>query len=795
MRYMKMLIINKIVLMSILVAVILFITWPMRLFNDPYSTVITDRDDNLLGATVASDQQWRFPPVDTVPSRFGTCIVTFEDKRFYKHPGVDLLALGRAIRLNITRKEVVSGGSTISMQVIRLSRKGKVRNITEKIIEAITAIQMEIQYSKKKILALYASHAPFGGNVVGLEAASWRYFGVTPEKLSWSQSAMLAVLPNSPSLIHLSKNRELLIKKRDFLLRRLYENHTIDSVTLILSLSESLPPAPYPIPMSAPHLLARAKKERVIHKKNQKNNNKIRTTLISGLQEKASAIINQHHKHLSGNKINNAAALIIDVKTGYVVAYCGNVTQSSTKKNNAYSVDNITAPRSTGSILKPFLYAAMLESGEITPEQLIPDMPMRFGNFFPQNYSRTFDGAVAASDALSRSLNVPAVWMLYKYGVDRYYNLLKKYGMSTLFRPASDYGLTLVLGGAEGTLWEITGMYAQMAHTLNGYFDNESKEYEHVLQPVYTLDRVYKNKNSSDQIISAASAWLTIHALIKVARPEKEGEWQLFTSSKTIAWKTGTSYGFRDAWAVGITPEYAIGVWVGNSDGEGRPELTGTLAAAPILFDLFKLFPVEKGFQCPEADLPEVQTCAKSGCNAGPDCNEIRKKRITFASMHAPSCSYCKLIHLDPVSKKQVTSECLPVSQMVNKKWFVLPPATEYFYRKKHFDYEPLPEFRDDCYASVTNERLSIGIIYPRHNSALYIPVGLDGKKGAVVFEASHRQADGQIFWYIDDEFVDHTIGFHQISCTPKPGKHVLTLVDNKGERVQRVFTIMDDKK
>lgn len=781
----------------ILSAVITRFSLPSPLFDSPLSTVLFDKDGVLLSASTALDQQWRFPPSGEIPYKFRKSVINFEDKRFYLHLGVDPAALFRAAILDLRAKKIVSGGSTISMQVIRLSRPGKSRTIFEKIIEMTLAFGLELSYSKKEILSLYASYAPFGGNVVGLEAASWRYFGCSPGKLSWSESACLAVLPNAPSLVRPGKNRGILLRKRDALLKLLYKRGVVDSSTCSLALKEPLPSEPFPLPRLAPHLLDRVVVERRMTKNKKVDvGSRVNTTLIASLQTAVSGLVDKHISNLSGNEIHNAAALILDVPTGNVLAYVGNVSGSA-GTDKCQAVDIITAPRSTGSILKPFLYAAKLQSGEMLPDQLVPDIPMRIGGFAPENFNRSFDGAVPASAALARSLNVPAVWMLQDYGVDRFYALLKSIGMTTLNRKGEDYGLTLILGGAEGTLWDITGMYAGLARCVTSYFNNDDDLT--FFPPHFTnigTEPDSKKQRSSSVIIGAGTAWLTLKALLEVRRPEEESAWEYYSSSRRISWKTGTSIGFRDAWAVGVTPNYAVGVWVGNADGEGRPGLTGSSVAAPLLFQCFDLLINSDWFECPESDLMKFEVCTKSGCRASPICVEKKEEYAPLAAQKSGMCPYCIPVHCDSSAEWRVHGNCEPVDKILNISWFVLPPAIEWYYRKHHFEYRPLPPYRADCSDEVEGKTdQSIGLIYPRTEDNIYIPIDIDGKRSKTVFEAVHRRADAVIYWHLDDRYLGATVDIHHMECAPSQGRHSLTLVDDRGERLERRFNILEAKR
>lgn len=779
---------NKFYLLGIaIVLVIVYIfCLPGKLFDDPYSTVLEDSSGELLSASIAGDGQWRFPELTEVPDKFAIALVTYEDKRFYNHPGVDLLSLGRAIRQNISENRIVSGGSTIDMQVIRLHRKGNSRTVFEKVIESILATRMQFRYSKKEILSLYASHAPFGGNVVGLEAACWRYFGREPQELSWAEAAMLAVLPNSPALIHPGKNRDQLLAKRNRLLLKLKETQIIDSFTYSLAVEEPIPDKPVPLPRLATHLLTRASKEGLAQQK-------VKSTLQIALQEQVEQIINEHHQRLKGNEIHNACAVVLDVETGNVLAYAGNV---NTDAAHGRDVDVINSPRSTGSILKPFLFAAMLDDGKILPKTIVPDVPTVINGFAPKNFTKEYDGAVPADQALIRSLNVPAVHLLRGYRYERFHALLKNAGMKTLRQSPDHYGLSLILGGAEGTLWDITGMYASMARTLNHYFNYPGKnryDKNDFHSPAYTLQ-----PDSADNFVgesswfSAAAIYQTLDALKEVYRPGEETGWRYFTSSKKIAWKTGTSYGFRDGWAVGVTPQYAVGVWVGNADGEGRPGLTGTETASPIMFEIFSHLKGNAWFSKPLPEMDNAVICSKSGQRFGEFCEKADTVLIAKSGQRTGICEYHTRIHLSANKKFRVHSECELLNNVVHQNWFVLPPVQEYYYKPKNITYKSLPPFRSDCRPPLAIA--SMDLVYPKPNAKIFIPRDLDGKPGSAIFELAHRNSSSTVYWHIDGEFVGETKSIHHLSINPAEGKHTLTLVDDAGETLERSFEIISKR-
>lgn len=758
---------------------------PSPLFKNQTSTVLEDRDGELLAAKIAADGQWRFPLTEQLPQKFIDCIIQFEDRGYYSHWGVSPTAIARATKQNIESNRTISGGSTITMQVIRMSRKGQQRTFFEKIIEIILATRLEFSYSKKEILSLYASNAPFGSNVVGIDAASWRYFGREPSKLSWAEAATLAVLPNAPSLIYPGKNQERLLKKRNRLLDRLYVAKKIDKETCELSKKEPLPGKPHAIPQIAPHLLQRAVKENFSGKR-------IRSTIDGHLQERVNSIIENHHKILKGNEIHNACAIVLDVKTGNVIAYVGN-TSNAGKPEYEGDVDIISAPRSTGSILKPFLFASMLNDGELLSTTLVPDIPTQIAGYAPQNYNQTFDGAVPAKRALARSLNIPAVRMLQNYGIEKFNYNLKRLGMTTLTKSADHYGLSIILGGAEGKLWDITGMYASMARTLNNYTKHNGKYDKNDFHTPFYISQEAKDpilENTS--IFDAASIYLTFEAMVEVSRPDEEAGWKQYTSSSKVAWKTGTSFGFRDGWAIGITPKYVVGVWVGNADGEGRPGLVGLQTAAPIMFDIFSVLKTSKWFSPPFDEMEKIKLCKQSGSRATDICTPTEIAWIQKNGLRTEPCKYHRLIHLDESETYRVNSNCEDVNRMKHVSWFVLPPAMEWYYKSKNATYKELPPLRADCETTGLN---GMEIIYPKQFSKIYVPVEIDGTLGKTIFQVAHRKGNTLIYWHLDGVFLGTTQSNHQMGLAPEEGIHTLTLVDEEGESIIQQFEIVSKKK
>ena len=737
---------------------------PRHLFHVPYSTVVTDRNEELLGARIASDGQWRFPPRNTTPEKIKECLITFEDKHFYHHWGVNPFAIGRAFYQNVKNKRIVSGGSTLTMQTIRLARNES-RTFREKLIEMIWATRLEFRASKEEILSMYISHAPFGGNVVGLDAAAWRYFGHSADDLSWAESAMLAVLPNAPAMIHLSKGRKTLLDKRNRLLKQLLEKKTIDSSTYELAISEPLPDEPHALPQIAPYLVSRFYQER--------NGEYSRSTINKGIQTQVEDLAERWSNEFGRSDIRNLAILVIDIPSNQVVAYCGNVHFD--QKQGGNQVDVIQAPRSTGSILKPFLYYAMLQEGSLLPDMLLPDVPVNINGFTPQNFSMQFEGAVPASEALARSLNIPAVTMLQRYGVPKFHSFLQQIGLKTINRSSFHYGLSLILGGAEATLWDVTNAYAMMGRSLLQLPQRSCS----LLLPTSRI-------TESTDPFQPGAVWQTFDALKEVNRPE-EIDWKSIPSMQTIAWKTGTSYGFRDAWAVGVTPRYAVGVWVGNATGEGKPGLVGAQTAGPVLFDIFNLLPSSSWFTRPVGIFVEAEVCRKSGHLKGRFCDETDTLLVLPAGLRTEACPYHHLVTLSADESQRIYENCANTEPTLRKSWFTLPPVWEWYYKQHHPEYKPLPPFKAGCGEDTFQP---MQFIYPPMNARIKLPKQLDGSKGFLTVELAHNNPNATVFWHLDETYQAQTQDFHKISLQPAAGKHSLTAVDGEGNTISTTFFV-----
>lgn len=776
---------NKIKLGFVFILSLLFYFWlPSKLFNNTFSTVLVDENNQLLAAQIASDGQWRFPQSDSVPVKFKHCLLIFEDEYFYYHPGFNPFSVLKSIKRNFGAGKIKSGGSTITMQLARMMRRNPSRIYFNKIIEIFLAIRIELSYKKSSIINIYASNAPFGSNVVGLQAASWRYFGRGPEKLSWAESALLSVLPNAPSLIYPGKNQQKLIFKRDRLLKKLFEKNIIDKSTYQLSIKEQLPQKPYPIPQITPHLLTRIIQE--------KGSGKLyKTTINKNLQIQADELLNKQIQNLYPNQIHNACLIVSETSSGNVLAYVGN---SFSKKNEHQNfVDIVTSPRSTGSILKPFLYAFMMEEGKILPSSLIEDVPIQIGSYGPKNFNLNYDGLVPANQAIARSLNVPAVNMLINYGPAKFHYRLKQLGFKTFIKPTNHYGLSLILGGGEATLWDIASAYSSMGRALLNYSNTRNKYSSNNYRSLNFFNYVEKeNVNTSQKtdLLKASSIWFTFNAMSELLRPQDYIGWMQFLSKNKIAWKTGTSFGFRDAWAVGLNGKYTVAVWVGNASGEGRPELTGTGVAAPLMFSIFNLLSKKAWFPKPNNDFINLKICKQSGFKASDVCPESEIKQCQSGSEKSPPCNFHKIIHLDEKGLNRVNSNCYSVTKMKHVPWFIASPMQEYFFKQHSLFYKTLPAYLPECMSEFSTHQLEI--VYPRNDFKIYIPIDESGNRSRCIFKAAHKNTTATLFWYFDKEYIGSTQKYHQLSVLPDKGKHELTITDNYGETCKCSFEIID---
>ena len=432
----------------------------------------------------------------------------------------------------------------------------------------------------------------------------------------------------------------------------------------------------------------------------------------------------------------------------------------------------------------------MLDNGELLPNTLIADIPTQISGYSPQNFNQTFDGAVPAQRALSRSLNIPAVLMLQQHGVANFYETLQKFKLKNINKHPDHYGLSLILGGAESNLWDLCRTYANLSATVNHYNRSRGKYRSgEFCELNYNADmqRDFGTESRQKNSFGAGSIYLTYEAMKEVNRPEGDEAWKFYDSSLEIAWKTGTSFGNRDAWAIGTNSRYVVGIWVGNASGEGRAALTGVDSAAPILFDVFSALPRSRWFTKPMNDMETAEVCSQSGYLSKEDCPKV-SQLIPKSKKKTQVCPYHKTIHLDSSQQFRVNSNCELVENMVSKTWFVLPPVMEWYYKSGHADYQPLPPFRADCHDS--NQPV-MDFIYPKANSKVYLTKDFDSKIQPVILKVAHTNRETRLFWYINSEYKGTTRTFHDLPIEAKTGVHRITVMDEAGNEISRKIEIV----
>lgn len=752
-----------------IIALCVFFVWllipPKILQSSSYSTLFYDYQGKLLRATLADDEQLRFEPDTTsLPQKYITAAITFEDKRYFSHLGVDPLAFMKAIFTNLKAGKRIRGGSTIPMQVARLVHPKK-RTYFNKLIEILVAFKLSIHNSKAKVLKMYASQVPMGGNIVGIHAAAYRYFGKPVSEITWAEAALFAVLPNSPSMINLSKNLTCLKKKRNHLLLTLYNSGKIDKMSYELACLEPLPESSRNLPFFAPHFTQFVQ--------NSNKANRRTTSLDLSIQRKVEQVIKHYYLNLFDEGIVNLAVLVAETESGKVRSYVG--SQNFLDSLNGGQVDGIQASRSTGSLLKPFLVARCLDRGPYTMQSKIQDVPTYFGTFAPQNASKEFSGLVSLESLLIQSLNVPAVRLLNAYGVRDFYDFMIESNFSGLFRSPDGYGLSLILGGAEASLWELVQLYMSLGNLgkfrkLNVDIRNDETE-------------------NSYRICSEGAAWLVLNALTKLSRPGSEFYWQQFNNQIPVAWKTGTSYGQKDGWAIGVNKQWTIGVWAGNFTGEGNAALSGAKSAAPLLFNLFNLMTDQQKpmwYEEPESDLVEIDCCKDSGYPANPYCTHIEKIKRPVKSYRPGTCPYHKKFILDRKTGHSVCSLCWDNVDTVWAIRYIVPPSVKDIYKKIGVAADDVPFHAANC--PTHNDFNRFELIYPINGVKIFVPRDYDGNYEKVVFSAKHQLSSCHLFWYLNNELIGETVEIHQLPIELKPGNYKLVVQDEEGFKRSVVF-------
>ncbi len=719
-----------------------------KIFEGRYSVSVLDNNGKIIGVYLNKDEQWHLKSTDKIPEKLKRAVMVFEDKNFYSHKGVDFSAVVRAVKDNIFEKRR-TGASTITMQAVKMAQP-KERNYFNKYLEIVHAFKLEKYYKKDEILKMYLNNAPYGGNIVGYKTASYMYFRKSPKELTWGEAALLAVLPNSPGLMNVEKNREKLIEKRNFLLKKLYEENFIDERQYRISLKEPVPDKRYSFPVLAPHLVRRLVNE-------NKDKKIIKSTIDSEIQKKTEKAVKDYSEFLKLSGINNAAVLIINNKNYEVTAYAG--SQDFYDFENNGQVDGITAKRSPGSLLKPFLYAKVIDEGIAAPQSKIPDVPLYFSNFSPQNANKKYYGMVEMRDALIKSLNIPFVELLKDYGEDKFFYFLKDI-LNFEDKNPERYGLSLILGTKEFTMEEIGILYSGLANY--GNFKN--------------LKYTEESTEEGRQLLTKGASYLTLTTMRELERPGME---KFYREKNPVSWKTGTSHGRRDGWAAGVTPEWTVVVWTGNFTGEGNPNLTGVYTGGNLFFNILKFLPkTEKEFVMPN-DLEKIKVDSETGYRLKYD---IPYKEIFYPKDAKPlkASPYYKKIFVNK-NGEETDSRDESFSEREEKYILVYPLEVVNYFVRENLDVS-------NIFSEKTAEK-TIKFIYPKNSLKIIVPKDFDGEKSLIVKIANIKNRE--LYWYVNKEYAGKSREKER-SFNLKKGNYEITVVSEKGETAKINFQVVE---
>ncbi len=702
---------RKILIIFIILTLIVLklLILPFDFFDkEDYSKVVYDRNGELLRVYLNDQEQFVLPLTnEKIPEKLKESVIFFEDKNFYKHHGVDISAILRAFYLNIKNKKVISGASTITMQNVRIFRGGK-RSYFNKIIEAIYAVQIDFKYTKDEILAIYLNHCPYGGNVRGYRTASLRYFNKVVNDLTWAEAATLAILPNSPSLLNAEKNREKFLKKRNDLLKDLYEGKKLSQEDYILSINESLPETLYALPQKAFHFSDYAI--------NFTEEDIVKTTLDYSIQKIVGETYSYYKENFEKFGVYNTGIIVLDTNTREILGYY----TGDYEEKHGRRIDTNKIQRSSGSTLKPFLYNLAFDKGLISEYSLLEDVPSHFGNFNPINSDRQYRGLVSAKEALQKSLNVPMIKLMEKVGYREFYKLMEDYGIKNLREP-EEYGLGIVLGTIELSPLELVNMYATLGNL--GYH----KELKVLLNQESEGKRLYSKGASS----------LTLDILRGVQRTNKN--WEYIDGTYEFYWKTGTSFGERDSWAVGTNSEYTIVVWNGNVDNSSSNILKGIRASAPILFDIMDKISNING-QIEKDSLEEVLI----------NNNGYRSKYENTESAYMPIG--VNLLY-DPYEKEVFVDE--NNNEVDSRNWvrgeYKKVVVNDYPSNVKY--YLSLRGYKDSGIKKI-NTNKDFKFFYPQN----YMKIKMNNiEEDKLVVEAIGVEGVKEYYWYLNDSYIGST--------------------------------------
>lgn len=722
-----------------------------------YSTQILAENNEFLRVYLDANQQWHLQFTGDIPVKLKRAVLEFEDKEFYRHPGINPLAIFRAIIQNLKEKRIVSGGSTITMQVARLYLRNE-RTLFNKLKEAFLSLKIELFYSKEDILLMYLNNAPYGSNIVGIASASYKYYGKKLEDLTWAEAALFAVLPNNPGYLYPGRNNEKLKRKRNILLKKLLDAGDLTEQQYQNSLLEEIPDKLYQFPLLAPHLSDKLKKQ---------DNKVFNTTISKSIQQSLEGLLKKHSTYLSSIGIKNISLLVSDTKKHEVKAYIGSQDYFSTA-NRGYN-DGIKALRSSASILKPFIYAYAFEKGIITPMTMLEDVNRNYGILLPKNFDKHYRGLIRADHALQKSLNIPAYEITKQLGIYNVSAVLQSVGMKSLKKDASSYGLSICVGGAETNLWDLSEMYQTLAN--EGYYHNL---------------KIVKNESElvKQSMLSPAASYQVLDILKGVKRPSP-----FENKFMNTAWKTGTSNGFRDAWAVGVNPDWTIAVWAGNFTGEGNINLSGRNIAGYILFQVLNSLQSEEHsfFTKPLYDFKMTPICPVSGLAPTKSCHDTLIIEIPRNVSILPNCSYHKDIIVTLDESMEVCSNCW--QGIERKKISVLdyPPDVDYYLKQEGKTF--INDIPHNPKCSSLQQQSSLIVKYPINNSIIYLPKDNDGSLNS--FQAEVFTSDNQVYWFLNEEFLGKTEKEHKFDIVTESGNKELLILTDLGAQKKVIFKIV----
>lgn len=749
--------------------------WPLPLPKDDLARVVLAEDGTPLWRFADANGVWRYPVTNQqVSPYYLEALLTYEDRWFYSHPGVNPLALVRASWQNLRGARVVSGGSTLSMQVARLLDPHS-RTLPGKFRQLWRTLQLEWHLSKDEILSLYLNRAPFGGTLQGVAAASWAYLGKSPQNLTRAEAALLAVLPQAPSRLRPDRHPQRAQLARDKVLRRLAEFQVWPQGSVDEALEEPLWLAPRQEPSLAP-LLAR--------RLNRPNSPPlIRTTLDAPLQRRMEDLLMGWRARLPER--TSAAILVVEAENMAVRAYVGSVDISDVKRFG--HVDMVTALRSPGSTLKPFLYGMAMDAGLIHSESLMQDVPRRYGDYRPGNFSTGFGGPVAASSALSMSLNLPAVQLLEVYGPKRFAAELRNGGVPLTLPPLAEPNLALILGGAGSRLEDLVAGYSAFARG--------GRSADVRLQP---QDRLRERR-----MMSPGAAWIIRRILSGQSRPDIDPRAELVQRPQ-LAWKTGTSYGFRDAWAIGVGPRFLVGVWIGRPDGTPVPGQFGLASAAPLMLQVHDVLvnrDSQRGIAAPVQAVPlnvgVAAICWPLGqpmSKSDPNC---RRQRFawTLDDTTPPTLQAAdQPLGLGLQERIWVNDKGLRVSASCSdaqpRDIALWPAPLEPWLPRAERREARLPPADPDCPPQNLSLAPPLSIVGVREGDNLRLPAG---SRQALRLKLSALGGSGRRWWFIDGAPMADTDARHDFTPTlNKPGRYQLSVLDESGQTARVEFSVVE---